>query len=292
MKISDLLDDLMDDSVEIAEDVASARSAEHIKEAVMQTIGTEKRRKSSARVVVIAAAIAAVLISTAAAVTWHLQLRPTEDGEVLTYDHPAGGVLEYSEVGAVLNVADEEDGAAVCYEILFCPGYLPGDPDAYERMMFHGSVRRAGEPFVPYLNAEERLAASGMTEAEALNWYDAVWYASGDSFLRIDIYSGALTNGTDFLLSGTVTLLESATIHSMEATFLTVDYAGTYLESLGVRNHILLYHEQYRCMIDIVGTYSLEELQTVAEALTLYQTAAEAVDYFDAAFTCIDGAVG
>lgn len=289
-RISDLLDGMEDDCTRFSE--GPAVSTERIREMTMKKINrtsvsqnadTPRRRLRHAW---LAAAAAAVLVTSVAAVTIsrRLQFRDVPPDETMSCTTADGVSRVWPDAHRVVTAEVESERAR---DVCFQAGYLPVDRSevefagTYDQRLDYLAEQNGKDP-------EFLLKEAGMTGDEAKQWYTVMCHAGENSFFRIDLLNGAQMDGTDLLLDGEVTDVREGEINGMEAHYLTVEKkfaAGNGYST----NHILLYSGELVCMADICGKYGFDELEKIAEGLTLKETGLKAADTFDGNYSFLGG---
>lgn len=288
-RISDLLDGMEDDCPQFSE--GPAVSTERIREMTMKKINrtsvsqnadTPRRRLRHAWLV---AAAAAVLVTSVAAVTIsRLHFRDVPPDEGLSYTTADGVSHAYPDAHRVVTADAGAEGAR---DVCFQAGYLPVDESELEFVSTYNTrlnhlAKRDGKDF------EALLKEANMTDDETKQWYTSVCYNGDNAFFRIDLLSGAEMDETKLLLDGEVTDVREGEINGMEAHYMTVEKKFSTGSSY-TTNHIMLYSDELACMADICGQYGFDELEKIAEGLTLKETGLEAVDTFAGNYSFLGG---
>ena len=270
----------------------SAASADNIREAVMKKIEHEANKRPARRARYLMAGIAAALALTTGVVAAvrHMTVRPVAPDEGVSYTGPAeladGTVAEreytYDDAGAVVSAAP----AGAAFDVAFRADYLP-ETDGVCHNTFDTTLHDY-ETFYKTGTYDELLAQSGVTAEQAEEYDTTLWYDGADgSFFRIDRFTGAQLSGTTLVVLGGAVTEREGELCGYEATYLTVE------REIGTYRVILLYDAADSCLIAVQGTYGFDELEKIAEGLTLLRTGLPAVDTFDGTFSVFGvGALG
>ncbi len=278
-KISDLMDHVEDIGMCCNDEYnTSAISSETIKEKTMDKINKnrKRRRMTPRRMFLIAAAVmimSATAVTATAAVINQLNVRKMESGEVLR-----GNGYSYTAEGneSVININPKPEGYATCFK----PSWLPEDAGCMDKV-----------PFKYYINdfaqdtgkaTDEVWETSGMMHDEAEIFYTTMWNnpegtqmsdgrKGSGRFFRIDLFDGTTIAGKDLVVQGDLSIIKEGEINGMSATYMTESKSKD-PDTAYIQNYIVLFSEEYNCLVKIVGDMEFDELEKIAEGLELKQT--------------------
>lgn len=273
IKISDLMDHVQDPGMRPGDKYeVSAISTQSIKEKTMSKIdyNSKKRRIRPRRMFLIAAAIMTITAVTAtAAVIGKLDVRKMDKGEVLSSEGGHMYVAQGNE--SVININPQKEGYMACFK----PTWLPEDAGCIDKADFSYSVEsyaeRTGE------SVESAWEKSGITQEEAENYYTTLWNnpegtqmsdgrKGAGRFFRIDLYDGTTIDGTNLIMEGDLSNVREGEINGMSATYMTENRKGY------IKNNIVLFSEEYNCLVHVVGNMDFDELEKIAQGLIIKQT--------------------
>ncbi len=245
--------------------------------------------KRTARTLLIAAVITALLTVTAfaiyRAVMAHRDLKPDDD--LKYYLHQEGKIigdidlaLNHGECAMALSFTTENPGHAFCFR-------MTADPPKV------GEAKRAGS-FLDFLRAFEReggignisgktqsleqsLQETGMTEEEAEQWNNNLWYQDEKGLaLIIRLYNGAYLADHDLILGwpqGEAVILQEEMwngYHLLETTI-----SSEMGDDVSTVKYLYLFQPEQQYLLEISAlndTFTFQELEKIAETVEIRET--------------------
>lgn len=272
LEIHKLLDSWQENEVELSEEADLAK----IRSKTLEKVREERKRRPFLRYGLIAVAVVILLVGSVYAAYRSISIAEKTPGETVLFDDGEMKERIYFSPDHVITVASSGTGNMVGFR----PGYLPEGDMTPIRFTLKGDVS--------YFYSEEEAAAIAsdvLTETNTSirnQQENSTW----DMLYDIRLLNSARIYRQELSLNGEVSVIKEGELGDYDAIWLTLDRSHHLtaildgeeqytLRNAPVQNILLLYSEEYDCLIRIAGNselLSFEELERIATELELVGT--------------------